>query len=150
MRPSGEELLRGVQGTLLTYVLPELQTEYARTELMLAHVLIGIVASEWDTNAQQLIDDNAALRGLCGQGAEALAGEAIADELRALAAGSDSSLRLSELMVSNDELRSAIGRLGVMLQSAPGNAELRAAVIERLRLEAERASRNLMGPRADG
>lgn len=151
MRPNSEELLRGVQSSLITYVLPELQTEYAKTELMLAHVLLGIVAGEWDSAAQQLIDDNAALRELAHRGSDVL-GTPLAGELRSLAAESDHSLRLSELSLANDRLRDAIGRLGVALQDAdsPSQGDLRAAIIERLRLEAERASRHLMGPRADG
>jgi hypothetical protein len=88
MRPNGQELLRGVQSSLITYVLPELQTEYARTELMLAHVLLGIVAGEWDGAAQQLIDDNAALRELAHRGSDVLDAD-LADELRVIAAESD-------------------------------------------------------------
>lgn len=151
MRPNSQELLRGVQSSLITYVLPELQTEYARTELMLAHLLLGIVAGEWDGAAQQLIDDNAALRELAHRGSES-AGEPLATDLRTLSAETDHSLRLSELSACNDRLRDAIGRLGVALQDAdaPSQRELRAAVIARLRLEAERSSRHLMGPRADG
>lgn len=151
MRPNSEELLRGVQSSLITYVLPELQSEYARTELMLAHVLLGIVAGEWEGAAQQLIDDNAALRDLAARAA-AVTGAPIADELRSLSSEADATLRLSELSSANDRLRDAIGRLGVALQDADAAPlrELRAAVIERLRLEAERSSRHLMGPRADG
>ena len=73
MRPNGQEVLRGVQNTLVTYILPELQSDYARTELMIVHTLVGIVAEEWDGVAQRLVDDNAALRELARRGVEALA-----------------------------------------------------------------------------
>ena len=154
MRPNGEELLRGVQSSLTTYVLPELQTAYARTELMLVQALLGILASEWDSGAQRLVDDNAALRDLALRGAEALdsAAAALAGELRSLAGETDPSLRLSDLSTANGRLRGAIGSLGVLLEGAdtPALGELRAAVIEHLRADAESRSRSLLGPRADG
>ena len=154
MRPNGEELLRGVQSSLTTYVLPELQTAYARTELMLVQALLGILASEWDSGAQRLVDDNAALRELALRGAEALdsADASLAGELRALAGEAEPSLRLSDLAAANGRLRGAIGRLGALLEGTdtPALGELRAAVIEHLRADAESRSRSLLGPRADG
>ena len=132
----------------------ELQTAYARTELMLVQTLLGILASEWDSGAQRLVDDNAALRELALRGAEALdsADASLAGELRSLAGEADPSLRLSDLSAANGRLRGAIGRLGALLEDAdtPVLAELRAAVIEHLRADAESRSRSLLGPRADG
>lgn len=158
MRPNGEELVRGVQSSLTTYILPELQSAYARTELMLDLVLLGILASDWDSAAQRLVDDNAALRALALRGAEALdstdvslAG-GLAEDLRSLAGEAGASLRLSDLSAANGRLRGAIGRLGALLEDAdtPALGELRAAVIEHLRADAEDRSRSLLGPRADG
>lgn len=154
MRPNGEELLRGVQSSLTTYVLPELQTAYARTELMLVQALLGILASEWDSGAQRLVDDNAALRELARRGGEALdsADASLSGELRSLSGEAEPSLRLSDLAAANGRLRGAIGRLGALLEGTdtPALGELRAAVIEHLRADAESRSRSLLGPRADG
>ena len=156
MRPNGQEVLRGVQNTLVTYILPELQSDYARTELMIVHTLVGIVAEEWDGVAQRLVDDNAALRELARRGVEALASRpdasALVDELRLLAGENDASLRLSDLSAAKDRVHDAIGRVGAYLQGAeePELRDIRAAIIERLREDAERRSRPLMGPRADG
>ena len=154
MRPNGEELVRGVQSSLTTYILPELQSAYARTELMLDLALLGILASDWDSAAQRLVDDNAALRDLALRGAEALdsTDASLAGELRSLAGGAVPSLRLSDLAAANGRLRGAIGRLGALLEGAdtPALGELRAAVIEHLRADAESRSRSLLGPRADG
>ena len=47
MRPNSVEVLQGIPGTLMTYVLPEIQSDYARTELMLVNMLLGIVAGRW-------------------------------------------------------------------------------------------------------
>lgn len=153
MRPNGEEVLRGVQGALLTYVLPEVQSAYARTELMIALSLLGIVADDWDDAAQRLADDNAALRALARRASDALADDdAIVANLRPLAAEAESSLRLSGLAAANERLRAALGRLAPMLEAAgsPGLRDLRAAVMDHLRADAESRARSLLGPRADG
>ena len=161
MHPTGEELLRGVQGTLTTYVLPEVQSAYARSEMMIAQVLLGMVANEWDGAAQRLVDGNATLRALARRVGEALgnAGEelgggatALATELRSLAAGVDASVRISELTDSRDALRAAIGRAGVLAQGSdtPAMRSLRREIIEHLRGDLESRSLSLLGPRADG
>ncbi len=157
MKPNGEEVLRGIQGSLTTYVLPELQSAYARTELMIALGLLGVVADQWDAVAQRLVDDNAALRELARRGAEALGtvpggDTSLAHELRSLAQEADASLRLSDLSITNGRLRDAIARLGVALQGSEVAASraLRTAIIEHLRAEAESRSHELLGPRADG
>ena len=154
MRPNAEEVLRGVQSSLVNYVLPEVQTEYARTEVMLVSALLGIVAAQCDGAAQRLVDDNASLRELAGRGGEALAGEPahaeLAEALGSLANGSDASVRLSELSAANGQLRAAIAQLGAAAQENASLAGLRQEVLDSLRLEAESRSFALMGPRADG
>jgi hypothetical protein len=156
MRPNAEELLRGAQASLMTYVLPEVQTEYARAEAMLVIALLGIVSAQCDGAAQTLVDDNAALRSLALRGAEALAGRAehaeLIDALGSLAAGAETSLRISELAAANAQLRAALARLGVTTQDRDDASlrELRTAILAYLRDEAERRGFALLGPRADG
>ncbi len=151
MRPNGQEIVRGVSAALATYVLPELQTAYARTELMAALALLGIAAEEWDGATQRLVDDNATLRALAQRAGEALEGD-LANELTSLATQTDASLRISDLAPANAALRHALGRLAPLLEESdePALSELRAELIERLIAEAEARSRHLMGPRADG
>ena len=156
MRPNGEEVVRGVAASLMTYILPEIDSAYARMQLMIAIALLGVVASEWDVAAQRLVDDNAGLRSLAGRAADELAQQPAADslraELRALAAEADASLHLSDLSAAGARLRGAIGRLGVLLvnSEAPALRSLRSEVIETLRAQAEARSLSLLGPRADG
>jgi hypothetical protein len=154
MRPTTEELLRGLQGSLLTYVLPELQTNHARTELMLTYALLGIAASEVDGAAQRLVDDNVAMRALARDAADTLApiDAAFAAELRALADTSDASVVVSELASANTRLRDVIGRAGVTLEgrSEPPLRELRAAIITHLLAEAQQRNHEVLGPRSDG
>jgi hypothetical protein len=152
VRPNAEELLRGIQAALATYVLPELQTAYARTELMAMLALLGMAAEEWDGAAQRLVDDNVALRLLARRAAGAVDGFDASDELRVLAEQVDSSVRISELASSNASLRAALSRLAPLLEGADDDArrDLRAALIEHLRFDAEANSRQPMGPRTDG
>ena len=158
MRPNSVEVLQGIQGTLMTYIQPEVQSDYARTELMLVNMLLGIVANQWDGSAQVLVDDNAALRDLVSDAAKVLgsqpadgAGELV-DELAALAAETDMSVRIADLSAANDRLRDAVSRLGVLLQSSAlqEHAELRARVIEHLQDELDTLPRDLIGTRSDG
>ena len=68
MRPNETEVLQGIVGALGTYIMPELQSEHAKLEMMLISVVLGSLATELDGAAQKLVDDNAALRELAGRG----------------------------------------------------------------------------------
>lgn len=161
MRPNEREVLLGLQSALATYVLPEVQTEHARLEVMLIVAVLGGIATELDGVAQRLVDDNDALRVLARRGAESLVsagGDAgpesasLAADLRSLASESDASVRLSDLSAANDRLHAAVARLGALAEAGavPALRELRPAVIERLREEAESRALSLLGPRAEG
>ena len=158
MRPNSAELLQGIQGTLTTYILPEVQSDYARTEFMLVQMLLGIVIRGYNDAAQSLVDDNAALRSLAGEASQVLntapiaESAALAGELTQLSSETDASVRLSELTAANDRLRDAIGRVGILMQgeTSQEHVGLRTAIIEHLQRELERLPHNLMGPRADG
>jgi hypothetical protein len=158
MRPKSTELMKGMQGALMTYILPEMQSDYARTGLMLMQALLGVAINDIDDAAQNLVDENAALRSLAGEAAGVLAEnplvghEALAGELQTLASGHDNSVRLSALRSGNDDLRRAVAELGAALvgSTSPQHVELRAGVVAHLRQELERLPHNLMGARADG
>jgi hypothetical protein len=147
MRPNTEEVLRGVQRSLVTYILPELQSRYAQTQLMIAAGLLGMAADGWDAGAQRLVDDNASWRALAARAADALAGheDALAGELRAVASESDASLRISDLSSTNVRLREALARAAGVVDAA-----LRSEIIDRLREHTEAHSQSILGPRADG
>ena len=147
MRPNTEEVLRGVQRSLVTYILPELQSRYAQTQLMIVAGLLGMAADGWDTEAQRLVDDNASWRALTARAAEALSSRdgALARELRVLAQQSDASLLLTELSSANVRLRAALAKAASVADGA-----LRLEIIHRLREHTEAHSQSILGPRADG
>ena len=72
MRPTATEVLQGIQGALATYVQPEVQSDYAQTELMLIQMLLGVVVQGYDDAAQNLVEDNAAMRSFAGDAAQLL------------------------------------------------------------------------------
>jgi hypothetical protein len=139
IRPTAEEILRGVQRSLREYVLPELKAPHAAAEVQYAITLLGMLAAEWDDAAQRLAEDNASLRALAGRLAEPLAARdpALASALRAAAADRDPDLRLTTLASANDRLRGLLARVapaavepdGALAQDIRG--ELRAGVRRR-------------------
>ena len=149
MRPNAEEVLRGVAVSLMTYVLPEVESAYARTQLGIIAALLGVAANDWDGSAQRLVDDNASLRTLAARAADEPASGPLRDELRALAGETDVSVRVSDLSASNARLRDVVARLGARVVNDE-TSPLRADVIEMLRTDAEARTVSLMGPRSDG
>lgn len=148
MRPNAEEIVRGVQAALMGQVMPELQTDYARTTATLMYVLLGIVANGMDGGYQRLLSENGALRELASRAADGRATPAaLANELRTLA-GTKPLEKLSELSSANSALAMALAR--VAMEEAPELASLRSEIIGWLRADAESRSLNLMGPRSDG
>jgi hypothetical protein len=154
VRPNAEELLKGIQRSLMSYVMPEVQSDHARAEVMFSNLMLGVLTRDLDGAAQLLVEDNASLREAARDGATTLTGAGVAadlaSELEGLAASSDPSLRLSDLARANEELTSAIARLAVLAEERPELAELRADVIAVLRTRAERMTHSMLGPRADG
>jgi len=148
MRPNAEEIVRGVQTSLLSIVLPEVQTEYTRTQVTLMYVLLGIVANSLDGAHERLLADNGTLRELAARAANTVGTQdVLANELRSLAS-TEPSPRLSELSSANMALAEALA--GVTSSDAPELASIREQVIDWLRADAEARSLGLMGPRTDG
>jgi len=64
VRPDAVEVLRGIQRSLLSTVLPELQDPYVQGQV---HAMIGLLeslAGEWNTEAQRLLDFSHSLERL--------------------------------------------------------------------------------------
>lgn len=125
VRPNGEQILRGVERSLLTHVLPELSSPYAQAQVRYAALLLNLLAAEWDDAAQRLLDDNAALRAWCGRAANALAHAqpGLADTLRAAAREQEPDIRLSTLSAANDRLRALTTRALRALTANGGAAD---------------------------
>jgi hypothetical protein len=154
MRPNADELIKGIQRSLMSYVMPEVQSEHVRAEVMFSNLMLGVLVRDLDGAVQLLVDDNRLLREIARDSSKALEATGLvadlASELVRLADTTDPSLRLSELSKANEELTGAVTKLAVLAEERSELAELRPAVIERLRARSERYSHSMLGPRADG
>jgi hypothetical protein len=154
VRPNAEELLKGIQRSLMSYVMPEVQSDHARAEVMFSNLMLGVLTRDLDGAVQLLVDDNAWLREAGRTGATALTAAGVegdlATELERLAETADPSLRLSDLARANEDLAGAIARLAVIAEERPELSRLRGDVIEMLRARSERWTHSMLGPRADG
>jgi hypothetical protein len=133
MRPHPEELVRILQSGVVSHFAPELQSNYARAQFGFGALLFGLATRGIDTAVPDLIDENATLRSLLDDAADALAkiegDHARAGErtIAAVPARTD-SLRLSALRTENDALRSALSSLAPLIEAAgeePGLLPLR-------------------------
>ncbi len=156
MRPYPEEIQRAVQMVMMSHFAPELTTAYSQRELGIVMLLFQIAQRDYDTAVPDLIDQNAKLRSLLAETAEALAtvdGDAARtgrESIAALPASTD-SLRLSALRQENDALRGAIASLAPLIEPAADDASLaalrpmRLKIYELLRDDAKRRAVPMLG-----
>jgi hypothetical protein len=154
MRPNADELIKGIQRSLMSYVMPEVHSDHVRAEMMFSNLMLGVITRDLDGAVESLVEDNASLRDVARGGASALmaAGleQDLAAELERLAGTSDPSLRLSDLSRANEELAQAIARLAVAAEERDELSSLRATLLGQLRARSERMTHSMLGPRADG
>jgi hypothetical protein len=123
MRPYPEEVLRAIQAGVMAHFAPELTSSYAQAQFAFSMMLFGIVQRDYDTAVPDLVDANAALRGLLDEAASALAAidrddaRAARAQIAALPPPSG-SLRLSALRAENDALRDAVAKLTPLIEPA--------------------------------
>ena len=110
VRPGGEAILRGIQRSLATLVLPEVKGQYAVAQIQYALLLLNALAGEWDGAAQRLVDENTALRSALALAADGVHDLALAAELRAGASSVDADVRVSTLTAANDRLHGLVVR----------------------------------------
>lgn len=128
IRPDAVAIMRGIQRSLMTHVLPEVSSPYAAAQVHYAALLLNTLAAEWDGAAQRLIEDNSDLRAFCGRTAGRMRAESptLAAELAAVAAEQDADLRLSTLGEANDRLRGLVSAVEAAI--AAGDVEAGAQI----------------------
>jgi len=129
LRPTAVEVIRGIQGSLMGVIAPELQSMFAQDTGHTLQMLLESLANEWDTAADTLHRDNrrlsdilsqaeAALRSIEGREEDLLS---LADDIgAALRVDPDDSLAISKLRARNVELQGLLERL---LEACEDNAE---------------------------
>jgi hypothetical protein len=134
MRPTVVEVLRGLQGALISDIAPEVQSLFGQDVLQSTQMLLEMVANEIDGAADNLARDNETLGGILARGAGAVRpfDKGLAEEMAAvLAEAPDPSLTIATLSARNQRLRGLLERLLVVCEDAAGKtpkAEALAAV----------------------
>jgi hypothetical protein len=156
MRPYPEEIQRAVQLVMLSHFAPELATAYSQRELGIVMVLFQIAQRDYDTAVPDLIDQNAKLRSLLTDTADALAkvdrdaARAGREAIASLPAATE-SLRLSALRAESDALRAALSALAPVIEPAADVEALaplrdvRLRIYDHLRDDARRRSVPMLG-----
>lgn len=139
MRPYPEELLRALQGGVVSHFAPELQSDYAKAQFAFSMLLFTIAQKDADSAVQDLVDANAALRDLLTAASGALASVDRDDARQARAAldalpAPAASLRLSALRSQHDALRAALVALTPLIEPAAGDPSLAALAPVRQRI----------------
>lgn len=105
MNPEGGKILQLSVQRLATEIAPLLTTQFGQGQIGLLGFVLTLVANEYERGADLRAKENAAIRKLFAELAPQIADAALATKLRAAAAGSDTSLRISALNEANYALR---------------------------------------------
>lgn len=123
MRPNAQELLRGIKTTLNEIVIPVLPNDpFVHARMGMVINILDMLSSQWDMEAQALIDERNSLTGHFREAAEALRrlnGAGAKDDLADIAAAleqtvaeqGETDFRLSVLEERNNQLRALLIRL---------------------------------------
>jgi hypothetical protein len=134
VRPNVPEIVRGLNASLVTGIMPEIASPWAQAQLRYMLGLLNTVAAEWDGAAENLVRENEALLRLCagvaGQLRAELSEECLAGLFDVVALPATPNLRLSTLSERNDRLWRAAEPL-IEIAAADGTA-LAADLKERL------------------
>ncbi len=125
MKPDPQRVLEQTAAQLALDVAGAVQPRYRQAAVgMLAGLLIA-VREEFDRAAARRVEENAALRALCAEGAGVVAEAALADRLRVAARTRDESLRVPDLDAGNRALRALLIELHAHVETL-ATAEARA------------------------
>lgn len=156
MRPNAIEIMRGLQYTLMQEIGPELRTPYNQAELQTVVMMLEMLIHKWDRAAQDLVEENAALRSLLERSADVISsldGQRSSEELQGLArelreavrASQDGSVVISALTDCNYRLKRALTKLLVTCEDKVDEPGLEA--LRSLRRDAYAHLRQWLGKR---
>jgi hypothetical protein len=133
MQPGPIELLNGIKMIIMTALLPEVQTETARAQVMYTTVLLDHLIARWDLEGPLLLEERAELRALLTRALGVLRDRrALEVDLRAALAVPDSvPVSPGALQQETDRMRRLVPVLSDALGEygdAEGHRELAAAL----------------------
>lgn len=118
MRPDLSRALQGVGITLVSKLLPDIQTPFGQQEAGLAAQLAFWAAEEAERGADRLVTENRATRALLADGLS-FAGDAAADVRTAISTPAAPDFRVSSLQAENDALRRGLVALHAAVEANP-------------------------------
>ncbi|RAK58990.1 hypothetical protein DJ021_03815 [Phenylobacterium hankyongense] len=119
MTPTVPAVLAELASLVMRSAAPDVAEAERASNLALAAMLLNVAAEVWDGAAENLVQENRALRTLLGVG------------------GRDDDLRVSALKAANDGLRAALIAAHAAAEAA-GDTDRQAAIWSELRVSTER------------
>jgi len=126
MRPTSVEVLRGIRRSLLETILPQIGDPFIQGQVQAMVMLVDSLAMTWDSEAEELRQDNQELAELLTRAAPVLTDFArsrehrdllhLASRAQTVSAHDSDSLRLSELAAKHRELEAVLADLLVALE----------------------------------
>lgn len=118
MKPSINEMLERISVTLLTEIGPAQSSEYMSKNLNTMAFLILNAAKEYDQAADIRFQENARMRKIFLEAAEAVEDKNLRERMRAAANTQDTSLSIKALDAANDELNELLVELHAYVEEA--------------------------------
>ena len=128
MKPDAIEVINGIKQIIFNILLPELQSEQARGQVMYSAILLDHVIARLEIEPALLLEERAELRALLTQARAVLGDDARVRE--ALAASHEVPPSPRALDLANDHMRTLVPALARELPGRSGEAveELDAAI----------------------
>ena len=108
MKPDVPVVMRGLFGTMLMEIAPNLTAEYSAGSVGIMSMMIFMTADEYDRAADIRAAENAEMRALFAEAAGLVADAGLKAKLAEAAEGKDASLRISALDKENAALASLL------------------------------------------
>ncbi len=105
MRPTVDFVLQEGKQTLLTQILPAIESSHYQGSIHVIGILLSYAALEYERGADIRVTDNAELRALFLDAADRVDDATLATRLKQAASIREASLRMSELDRVNDLLK---------------------------------------------
>lgn len=122
MKPDVPKVMMRSFERMLTHIAPHLNAEYAVGSASVIGLMMFQTATEFDRAAENLVQENRAMRSLFADAVSQLETGALSAKLKEAAAGDDPSVRVSELEKTNEALSALLIELHALVETLPEKA----------------------------
>lgn len=120
MKPDVPVVMRGLFGTMLMEIAPNLTAEYSAGSIGIMSMMIFMTAEEYDRAAEIRAAENAEMRALFAEASGLIEDAALKAKLAEAAKGKDGSLRISALDAENSALATLLIELQAHVEESTG------------------------------